>query len=116
MVHVIWLCKKEHGRWVGKVVAKLHGDATSGHFYLSEDYMIEVSYGFTTEANASAHIFSPLCYPDNVSASKFVNASNDLPGWTYFFNPVSGINNPDNAITIQSIPTLDECIELIERK
>jgi len=89
-------------RWTCFKIIKLYTERKmpSGRKYLNGFWGIDVSCGFLTEKSADIHIRYPLCYPDSLSAKRIEDAPCDRYGWTVFWNPVSGINDPDNSVLL----------------
>lgn len=90
-------------RWVCFKVGKLFTDedVISGRQYLNDLLGVDISCGFSTEEAADMHIRFPICYPDDDSAMEVLNAPFDRAGWICFWNPVSGINDPENAVALK---------------
>ena len=84
-------------------VSKLFTEAVveNGRTYYGDDFAVDISCGFSTEEAANMHIRYPICYPDDKSATEILQAPFDRAGWKCFWNPVDGINDPDNATLLK---------------
>ena len=108
MIYVIRYLRKETNRLGVSAlacfkVAKLFTEeaVAIGRQHYGDDFAVDISCGFSTEEAANMRIRYPISYPDDRSALKILQAPFDRAGWECFWNPVCGINDPDNATLLK---------------
>lgn len=81
-------------------------DIWTGEQVLLKDTTIGISIvgPFASVEAMNMHIRYPTRYPDGARAQAIVDAPFDLAGWEIFLNPIGGINDPDNAHWINTLP------------